>query len=151
MDATGSTKVLYATELEPLVKPLQAMAPSTEFQAVPSFQQMLDGDGDTSAYPYGKTFEEARNDPIVVLHSSGSTGKKITDLESCEIRNADHILHKACPSPSQLLMGPLLPMIMTTISPPRPAARSKIPPSSPYKARTVACISSCPSSMYVDE
>lgn len=75
MNATASSKVLYATELEPLMKPLQAMAPSTEFQAVPPFQEMLDGDGNTTPYPYVKTFEEARNDPIVVLHSSGSTGK----------------------------------------------------------------------------
>ncbi|KAL2288752.1 hypothetical protein FJTKL_03420 [Diaporthe vaccinii] len=50
------------------------MTSSTEFQAVPPFQEMLDGDGNTTPYPYGKTFEEARDDPIVVLHSSGSTG-----------------------------------------------------------------------------
>lgn len=75
MKATDSNKVLYAAELSPLMKPLQAITSSTTFQAVPTFQGMLDGDGDTTPYPYGKTFEEARNDPIIVLHSSGSTGK----------------------------------------------------------------------------
>lgn len=84
MNATGSNKVLYATELGPLMKPLEAMAPSTEFEGVPPFQEMLDGDGDTTPYPYEKTFAEARNDPIVVLHSSGSTGKTRTDPKSCE-------------------------------------------------------------------
>ena len=29
-------------------------------------------------YPYEKTFEEARNDPFIVLHTSGTTGKAIT-------------------------------------------------------------------------
>lgn len=30
--------------------------------------------GDVTPYPYGKTFEEARNDPFLVIHTSGSTG-----------------------------------------------------------------------------
>lgn len=93
MNATGSNKVLYATELGPLMRPLQAMTSSTEFQAVPPFQEMLDGDGNTTPYPYGKTFEEARDDPIVVLHSSGSTGKTRKDPESNYMKTADHILH----------------------------------------------------------
>ncbi|KAL8937061.1 MAG: hypothetical protein Q9216_004610, partial [Gyalolechia sp. 2 TL-2023] len=30
--------------------------------------------GDVGPYPYDKTFEEARNDPFLVIHTSGSTG-----------------------------------------------------------------------------
>lgn len=72
MNQTGSTKVLYAAELAPLVKSLQSVAPSVSTDAIPSFQEMLESNPEP--YPYEKSFEEARGDPIVVLHSSGSTG-----------------------------------------------------------------------------
>ncbi|OTB05366.1 hypothetical protein M426DRAFT_319902 [Hypoxylon sp. CI-4A] len=72
MKETGSTKLLYTPELAPLIKPLQSLAPSVDSYAVPSFQEMLDSNAEP--YPYMKSFDEARNDPIVVLHSSGSTG-----------------------------------------------------------------------------
>lgn len=72
MQQTKSSKLLYAEELAPLIKPLKALAPSVTYDAVPSFQVMFDSQPEH--YPYQKSFEEARNDPIVVLHSSGSTG-----------------------------------------------------------------------------
>lgn len=77
MHQTNSSKLLYAEELAPLIKPLKELAPSVVFDTVPSFQVMLDSE--TEHYPYEKSFEEARNDPIVVLHSSGSTGETPAD------------------------------------------------------------------------
>lgn len=53
--------------------PLNDLDPSVTFDTVPSFQVMFENQADH--YPYEKSFEEARNDPIVVLHSSGSTGE----------------------------------------------------------------------------
>ncbi len=42
---------------------------------VPELADMLDGTAETAAvYPYTKTFEEARMDPCLVLHTTGSTG-----------------------------------------------------------------------------
>ena len=73
MNKTGSTKILYAAELAPLIKPLQALVPGASSDPVPSLQVMLDSKPEP--YPYVKSFEEARQDPIVVLHSSGSTGE----------------------------------------------------------------------------
>lgn len=74
MHQTGSTKLLYAAELAPMIKPLQSMASSSiSSNAVPSFQEMLESNPEP--YIYQKNFDEARDDPIVVLHSSGSTGK----------------------------------------------------------------------------
>lgn len=83
MSETGSEKLLYAAELAPLIKPLQALAASITSDAVPSLKIMLDNESEP--YPYTKSFEEARNDPIAVLHSSGSTGelsKKIIPLHN---------------------------------------------------------------------
>ncbi|KAI0379246.1 acetyl-CoA synthetase-like protein [Hypomontagnella monticulosa] len=72
MNQTGSTKLLYAAELAPLIKPLQALDGSIRSDVVPSFQEMLESN--PKPYPYEKTFEEAINDPMIILHSSGSTG-----------------------------------------------------------------------------
>lgn len=76
MQQTNSNKLLHAEELAPLIKPLMELDPSVVFNTVPSFQVMLDSQPEH--YPYEKSFEEARNDPIVVLHSSGSTGETPT-------------------------------------------------------------------------
>ena len=40
---------------------------------VPSLQSLLKS-GDTPVYPYTKTFAQAKNEPFVALHTSGSTG-----------------------------------------------------------------------------
>lgn len=73
MSQTGSTKILHATEIAPLVQALQAIVPSIRSEAVPSFAEMITSNPDH--YPYEKSFDEAINDPVCVLHSSGSTGK----------------------------------------------------------------------------
>lgn len=73
MHQTNSKKLLHAEELAPLIKPLKELGPSLSFDTVPSFQVMFDSQAEH--YPYEKSFEEARSDPIVVLHSSGSTGE----------------------------------------------------------------------------
>jgi acyl-coenzyme A synthetase/AMP-(fatty) acid ligase len=39
---------------------------------VPSIHDLLNGK--TSPYPFTKTFEEAKHEPFLVLHTSGSTG-----------------------------------------------------------------------------
>ena len=41
---------------------------------VPGVEELLNGE-QVQPYPYTKTFEEAKTDPAVVLHSSGSTGQ----------------------------------------------------------------------------
>ncbi|KAM0425254.1 hypothetical protein ACHAPT_009571 [Fusarium lateritium] len=40
---------------------------------IPRLQHWLQ-DGPVELYPYNKTFEEARSDPFIVVHTSGSTG-----------------------------------------------------------------------------
>ena len=42
---------------------------------LPSLSQLLEV-GDVEEYPYNRSFAEAKNDPIFVLHTSGSTGKR---------------------------------------------------------------------------
>lgn len=73
LEQTGCTKVLYSSELALLIEPYRSIAPSSHsFDEVPSFLEMLHSSPDY--YPYDKSFDEAKDDPILVIHSSGSTG-----------------------------------------------------------------------------
>ncbi|KAI1119599.1 hypothetical protein F5Y14DRAFT_8850 [Nemania sp. NC0429] len=58
----------------PVVKQILAARPMRHVE-VAGFHYWL-GDGDVGAkpYPYAKTFSEAKGEPFVVLHTSGSTG-----------------------------------------------------------------------------
>lgn len=47
---------------------------------IPTLNELL-RDEDVSPYPYGKSYEEAMDDPIFVLHTSGSTGHQSLILE----------------------------------------------------------------------
>ncbi|KAI0435840.1 hypothetical protein F4803DRAFT_573631 [Xylaria telfairii] len=72
MDQTTCTTLLYAVEVEPMVKPFQEMRPNLRMEAIPSFDEMINSS--PAEFPYLKSFDEACNDPVVVLQSSGSTG-----------------------------------------------------------------------------
>ncbi|KAI8958393.1 acetyl-CoA synthetase-like protein [Daldinia sp. FL1419] len=72
MNETESSKLLYTAEIAPLIRPLRPMISSLSISVIPSLQEMLESDPEP--YPYLKSFDGARNDPFVVLHSSGSTG-----------------------------------------------------------------------------
>ncbi|KAI1437361.1 acetyl-CoA synthetase-like protein [Xylaria sp. CBS 124048] len=69
---TKSTKMLFTSEVAPIVKPIHALSPALDARVIPSFREMMESS--PAPYPFTKTFEEARDDPIVVLTSSGSTG-----------------------------------------------------------------------------
>ena len=43
---------------------------------IPTLEELLQEE-DVPPYPYEKPYEEAKNDPIFVLHTSGSTGSFI--------------------------------------------------------------------------
>lgn len=51
-----------------------AERPHMHKHTLPTLAAFLSPDGPVEPYPYTKTFEEARADPYVTLHSSGSTG-----------------------------------------------------------------------------
>ncbi|ETS81832.1 hypothetical protein PFICI_06834 [Pestalotiopsis fici W106-1] len=73
MEQTESSRLLYSAELAPLINPFRAIAPpSYQLDVIPSFLEMLESNPEH--YAYDKSFDEARDDPILVLHSSGSTG-----------------------------------------------------------------------------
>ena len=72
MEQTKSTKMIYSKEMTPLVDGIRTAQPSYQFLAIASLDELLEATA--RPFPYNLTFEEAVRHPIVVLHSSGSTG-----------------------------------------------------------------------------
>jgi hypothetical protein len=64
--------VLYASTFKTLIQPWLHERP-IESMMVSSSEVWLSSE-EVAPFPYNKTWEEARWDPLVVLHTSGSTG-----------------------------------------------------------------------------
>lgn len=75
MVQTGCSKLLHTTEVTPIVQRM-GVASSLRLEVIPAFEEMLSSS--PVFYPHTKSFENAKNDPVVVLHSSGSTGKDLS-------------------------------------------------------------------------
>ncbi|KAI0544625.1 hypothetical protein F4679DRAFT_564277 [Xylaria curta] len=72
MEQTRSTKLLHAAEATPIAKQVNDIVPFLHVATVPSFEEMVTSN--PGRYPFSKSFDECHDDPVVVLHSSGSTG-----------------------------------------------------------------------------
>ena len=73
MQQTQCSKFFVSPELAPVAKAVQSQLPGVTLQAVEEFDHWLDNY--TKHFPFDKPLEKAQWDPILVLHSSGSTGK----------------------------------------------------------------------------
>ena len=69
---TQCNKFFVSPELAPVAKAVQSQSPDVQLQAVQEFDHWLDTY--TKHFPFDKPLEIAKWDPILVLHSSGSTG-----------------------------------------------------------------------------
>ncbi|KAL8639148.1 MAG: hypothetical protein Q9228_003782 [Teloschistes exilis] len=72
LDQTQCSKFLVSSEMMPKAKAQQQEKSQLEVVQVPSLNDMLVDSSEH--YPFEKDFATARFEPIVVLHSSGSTG-----------------------------------------------------------------------------
>jgi len=71
MDQTKSTKIFYSKEVSPIITGIEAGNPDITCTAVGTLDEMIQ---DTPRYHFNETFETAAGKPVVILHSSGSTG-----------------------------------------------------------------------------
>ena len=77
MEQKACKTLCYAAELQPVVESLKAIAgEKISYSSIPSFDTMLESR--PKHYYYGGTFERNENDPVVVFHSSGSTGRPLS-------------------------------------------------------------------------
>lgn len=78
VEKTSCTVWLYAEDDAggPLVEPDSGL----KIFALPMLEWMLNNEGQ-KRYPYEKTYEEVKWDEVVIIHTSGTTGKYITEDE----------------------------------------------------------------------
>ena len=81
---TKCEKLFYAQETASKINGLQVPSQTMNCYEFQPFEELLDGEH--VVYPWEKTFEEARDDPVLILHSSGTTGKR-----SCAFANAGEL------------------------------------------------------------
>lgn len=72
MQQTESSKVLYAKEMKPMVNGLIASKTGLHSAVIASLDELLQVE--PSLFPFHAKYDEAVGNPVVVLHSSGSTG-----------------------------------------------------------------------------
>lgn len=77
-DATDCSCLVYTAERSQKAFELQSLRPGLDVQELPTFAEMLESQ--TSFYPFSKTYEEIEDDTAFIIHSSGTTGTKLTIL-----------------------------------------------------------------------
>lgn len=70
---TNCDKIFYSKEVAHLVEELKAARPSVVAVLMPSLDDLIESR--CEVYPYNKTFAEAEDHPVLICHTSGSTGK----------------------------------------------------------------------------
>lgn len=71
-EAASCNKIFYTVEMEHVVTTLKDARPELRAVKVPSIDELIHTPSEH--YNYDKTWAEARTDPIIIAHSSGSTG-----------------------------------------------------------------------------
>ncbi len=74
MEKLQSKKVWYCNEVLNVIKGLQTVNPSLSYEEIGSLDEVLRVK-QQELFSYDSDFDKVRNNPILVLHSSGSTGK----------------------------------------------------------------------------
>lgn len=69
IERTECRSVVHSPEMAPIINQLVV---KNKLQ-IPTLDDLLASDA--VHYPYDKTFNQAQNDPILVVHSSGTTGE----------------------------------------------------------------------------
>lgn len=69
---TKTDRLVYSARYAKLAATLQEARPSMTLFQIPEFEEMVESK--SRPYPYTKTWAEAEKDPIMIIHTSGSTG-----------------------------------------------------------------------------
>lgn len=72
MEVTGTKTLFWSGDMKDQAQAIQTRIPGLTIQEIPSLEEMYSTP--SAEYPYTKTFDEAKNDPIIIAHTSGSTG-----------------------------------------------------------------------------
>ncbi|KAK4938889.1 hypothetical protein LTR28_009494, partial [Elasticomyces elasticus] len=71
MEQTQCMKFFFSRETAPNAQKLHEEMPNLESFEVPTLKEMLDGP--SKHYPYSKDWTKAKDEPVIICHTSGST------------------------------------------------------------------------------
>ncbi|KAI4853541.1 acetyl-CoA synthetase-like protein [Aureobasidium sp. EXF-8845] len=77
LESMECTAVIYATEMTRLAQSLEQRFPSAKYVSTTSLGDWLTGSnisGRNDRYEYTKTYSKAHADPVMIVHTSGTTG-----------------------------------------------------------------------------
>ena len=97
LEQTECSKFLYATEVSLKVHDLQMQKKDLQIFAIQSLDDMIQEY--TRYYPYDVNYTDVRWDPVLILHSSGSTGEP--PLVCCGRSGATDKMNTGPPKPIQ--------------------------------------------------
>ena len=70
---------MYADSSSAVIQQLQSNWPRLRQLVIPGVGEWFNRDEPTP-YPYDKTYAEAKDDPTIIFHTSGTTGKALSLL-----------------------------------------------------------------------
>lgn len=76
LDSAKCNKILHSYEFSTKIADLKKIRPDLQAYVVAELDDLLSSQA--KHYAYDKSWAEARRDPILVAHSSGSTGKSLS-------------------------------------------------------------------------
>ncbi|KAK8205614.1 hypothetical protein M8818_004790 [Zalaria obscura] len=86
---TGSEYILHGDGFGPLASTIQENLSSVSLITTPGLRQWLGGDP-CKSYAWTKTYDEAKDDPLFIAHSSGTTGQSYVYVCAWGWTNTDY-------------------------------------------------------------
>jgi hypothetical protein len=74
-ERTGCRLIIYATEVEKSLQSLFSFIPGIKTMLVPGYDTIMDETTTATHYPAREISDEKYTDPIILLHTSGSSGQ----------------------------------------------------------------------------
>lgn len=75
LKATHCSKFFFSEERQARAMEIQALSPALELYQIPDVKTILGDERGQSHYAYNKSYADAENDTILIIHSSGTTGE----------------------------------------------------------------------------
>lgn len=80
LQATSCNKFFFSEERETRTLEIKGLFPSLEVFRVPTLKEILSNEGGQRSYAYTKSYADAENETLCIIHSSGTTGRCMTDI-----------------------------------------------------------------------
>lgn len=84
LQSTKCTKMLCSSEMKSVALSVKSAYPDLQVEEIKPFKNWVAEH--SKPFVFSKSYEEAKHDPIIVLHSSGSTGLSLLVAHGCALK-----------------------------------------------------------------